>query len=78
MYHLEEEWLDLFALIGLGHYDVSEAQIQDGLDYYNIHAKKSLSNITEVVCNAKEQYDRLNTRLTFMKKEAFDWCTRDK
>lgn len=75
---VEDDWKDLFTLINLGHYSVSKKQIQEGLGYYNKYATKPINNIKEAICNSSEHYDRLNNRLTFMKKEALDWCTQNK
>lgn len=74
----EEEWLDLFTLINLGHYDVSEGKIQEGIEYYNKYSKNKIGDIKEIKCNSREHYDRLNEKLTFMKKEARDMCNHSR
>ena len=70
----ENEWRDLFNLIYYGHYMVSEEQIQQGIQYYNLHASKPISKIEDVLENSKEHYQRLIERLTFMKPEAKKLC----
>lgn len=71
---IEEEWRDIFELINLGHYDVTEKQIQDGIKFYNAHAKCKIDKILDIHDNSKENYERLNEKITFMKKEAMDLC----
>ncbi len=70
----EEEWRDLFNLIYFGHYTVSKEQIEEGIQYYNIHAIQKISKIEDVLENSKEHYQRLIERLTFMKPEAKKLC----
>ena len=74
----ENEWRDLFELIKLGHYDVSKEQIEKGINFYNSKAINKINGIDEIVENNKEQYDRLNEKLTFMKREAVDFCKNRK
>lgn len=71
---IEEEWRDLFQLINLGHYDVTEKQIQEGISFYNSKAQNQIVEISNIKDNSKEQYERLNEKITFMKKEAMDLC----
>ena len=70
----ENEWRDLFNLLYFGHYMVSEEQIQQGIQYYNLHASKSIRKLGDVLENSKEHYQRLIERLTFMKPEAKRVC----
>ena len=69
-----EEWIDLFELIKLGHYDVTEKQIQEGINFYNDKTKNKILQISDIQDNSRENYERLNEKLTFMKKEAMDLC----
>ena len=70
----EDEWKDLFLLIQLGHYDVSEQQLDIGLDYYNKHSNNKLHNLDEIKVDFKEHYERLNEKLTFMQEKAKQLC----
>src|SRR5699024_2259414 len=54
----ENEWRDLFNLIYFGHYAVSKEQLQEGIQYYNIHANKKINELEEVLDNSKEHYQR--------------------
>jgi hypothetical protein len=67
-------WRDLLELIKLGHYDLTPAQIQDALDYYNDRtAFKKYSSITDVEHEAGEAVQkRLTERLMYMKPSAFE------
>lgn len=71
----KDDWKDLFTLIRLGHYDVSDEQVKEALLYYNLYGNEEIKSIKEIKCNMDNQYDRLNNRLSFMKKEAADLCT---
>ena len=43
------EWLDLFDVIKLGHYEVSDEKLQIGIRFYNQHAtEKHIQNIREI------------------------------
>lgn len=74
----KEEWRDLFNLIELGHYDVSQKQLKEGTIYYNLKSKEKITKIDEIKENTKEQYERLNEKITFMKKEALEKCKKQK
>lgn len=71
---VKEEWEDLFELIKLGHYDVTEKQIQEGINFYEHKIQNGISPMLNEQDNAKAQYERLNEKITFMKKEAMDFC----
>lgn len=71
---VEEEWKDLFELIKLGHYDVTEKQIQEGINFYNNKSQNKILQISNIQDNSQENYERLNEKITFMKKEAMDLC----
>lgn len=71
---IEEEWRDLFELIKLGHYDVTDRQLQEGIDFYNSRATNKINSLTDVCENSREHYERLNEKITFMKEEAFQLC----
>ncbi len=75
---IEDEWKDLFELINLGHYDVTEEQIKKGIEFYNNHAKQKIETISNIHNSSKENYERLNEKITFMKKEAMDFCINRK
>lgn len=72
---VDEEWKDLFTLIKLGHYEVSQVNLQRGLDFYNKKAKLKIESIDEIEVIDEKQYERLNEKLTFMKEESKQWCT---
>lgn len=40
---IEAEWKDLFELIKLGHYDVKEEQIKEGINFYNSRTKNKIN-----------------------------------
>ena len=48
---IEEEWRDLFELIHLGHYDVTEKQIQEGITFYNSKARSQITKVSEIKDN---------------------------
>ena len=70
----ENEWRDLFNLIYFGHYTVSKEQIEEGIRFFNKHARKKINQLEDVLENSKEHYQRLIERLTFMKPEAKRLC----
>lgn len=71
---VQEQWQDLFNLIHLGHYAVSKEQLHEGIRYYNDHTTRKIRDIDAILDHSKEQYVRLNERLTFMKPEAKALC----
>lgn len=70
----EDAWKDLFTLVYLGHYDVSEAQVAEAIAYYNQRATAKITSIEEVKQTSVEHYRRLNERVTYMKLAAKQWC----
>lgn len=53
----EGEWLDLFDLIKLGHYEVSSQKIQTGIQFYNQNITNNpIQNIYEIKCRPYSNY----------------------
>lgn len=70
-----EQWIDIFTLIRLGHYDVTPNQISNALAIFNHRFNETVTDINSLVStNSSEQYARLIERITFMKKEAIEFC----
>lgn len=72
----KDEWRDLFTLINLGHYDISDKQKKEALEIYNTNTEEKLNSIKEVMEVSRVHYDRLNERITFMKPEAKLFCQK--
>ena len=71
----EIEWRDLFDLIRMGEYEVSEKSINKGIKYFNTKFDKNYNNIEEIETEKGSiQNDRIIEKLTRMKKEAKDKC----
>lgn len=74
-----EQWLDIFTLIKLGHYDINNAQIANGLKVFNKRFGEHLTDLNNLPnLDNGQQYARLIERITFMKKEAIDLCMNRK
>lgn len=56
----EEEWIDLFELVRLKHYELTDDQIQEGLEYFN----KLAINPIRVLDHIKPERSFVNRRLT--------------
>lgn len=71
----EIEWRDLFDLIRLGEYDVSDSSLKKGIQFFNTKFNTCYNNINEIeVEKGSIQNDRIIEKLTRMKKEARDVC----
>lgn len=69
------EWRDLFDLIRIGEYDVSENSIKKGIEYFNTKFNTNYKDINEIESEQGSiQIDRIIEKLTRMKKEAKDKC----
>lgn len=66
------EWRDLLELIKLGHYDLTQNQIQEALNIYNLNTKlRTYSTINDVEHERGEAIQkRLTDRLMYMKPSA--------
>lgn len=71
----EIEWRDLFDLIRLGEYEVSDSNIKKGIKFFNTKFNTNYSDISEInVEKSNMQIDRIIEKLTRMKKEARETC----
>lgn len=69
------EWRDLFDLIRIGEYDVSENSIKKGIEYFNTKFNTNYKDINEIESEQGIiQIDRIIEKLTRMKKEAKEKC----
>jgi organic radical activating enzyme len=68
------KWRDFLELVKLGHYELSQEQIEDALQYYNENTKlKKYSSIEDVEHETGELIQRrLVERLMYMKPSAFE------
>lgn len=74
--HLYEEWLDILTLIKLGHYDISQDKINLAILYVNRTFGFTFNSIDDISISDDKQYSRLIERITFMKKEAKEYCKK--
>lgn len=71
----EAEWRDLFYLIKIGEYDVSNNSIKKGIKFFNNKFNMNYKTINEIeVEKGNIQNDRIIEKLTRMKKEARETC----
>jgi hypothetical protein len=63
----EQEWLDLFYLIKLNHYTLSESQIKNGLKYFNSLSTNKLDDISVVIPESGDIERRLTERVMHIK-----------
>lgn len=63
----ESEWVDMFDLIRLGHYDLTEDQITSGLEYFNARACVPLDDINGIQSKRSNVNRRLTERLMHIK-----------
>ena len=66
-----EEWTDVFALIDLGHYFVSNENLIKAKQYYQNHN-------TSCKSDDRTQYSRLLNRLCSMSIKAFNFIQKSK
>ena len=74
--HSYEEWLDILTLIKLGHYDISQGKINLAILYINRTFGFTFNSIDDISISDDKQYSRLIERITFMKKEAKEYCKK--
>ena len=71
----EIEWRDLFDLIRLGEYEVSDNSIKKGINYFNTKFNTNYKSIDEIESEKGSiQIDRIIEKLTRMKEEARETC----
>lgn len=73
------DWLDLYTLIRLGHYKVSERQIARDLSYIKLfHKGEVVEGIESLInnINKQEQYQRIMERINLMNPKALDLCIK--
>lgn len=71
----KEDWDIIFVLTRLGHYDVSEKNLALAIEYYNKTYGESISSVNDVEDSDDPiQYGRYHNRISFMKKEAEEYC----
>ena len=71
----EIEWRDLFDLIRLGEYEVSNSSIEKGINFFNNKFNTNYKNINEIESEQGSiQIDRIIEKLTRMKEEARETC----
>ena len=76
---VQSDWDILFILIRLGHYDVSESHIKQAIDYYNETFYANISSLDDIEDRDDPiWYGKFHNRISFMKKEAEDFCLRMK
>lgn len=61
----EVDWRDLFNLIQLGHYNVTELDIKNAINYYNTKYDTNIINISQFIENSEAQYERLLNRVSY-------------
>lgn len=75
----QKQWIDIFMLINLGHYEVTEKQIKEALEIFNKRFEENVTDISKFPkVDITQQYARLIERITFMKKEAMYFCMNQK
>lgn len=70
----EEDWQDLFVLVRRKHYEVTEAQIEKALSYYNARATVQLGSIYEVPYDTSGLHQRRTALLNPMNPPAKQLC----
>ena len=58
------DWEDLFELIRLGHYDISEEKIREGIEYINSKFGKTYKDLSEFKFSGEGQYIRLLNKIS--------------
>lgn len=64
---VEQEWLDLFRLIRLEHYDLPPGQLQEALNFYNSQASWKIMNLYDNLGEEGDIERRLTERLMHIK-----------
>lgn len=68
----KQKWEDLFLLIALGQYKVSQTRLRDKLEEYAQITKQKFRNIDSFLVDYNENlYFRLHKRISLMKQEAY-------
>lgn len=70
----EEYWKDLFVLVSRNHYDMTPAQIEKALSYYNARATVQFGSIYEVPYDMLGLHRRRTAQLNPMNPTAKQWC----
>ena len=71
------DWEILFVLIRLGHYNVSQNNIQKAIEYYNETFYCNINSINDInIVEDTFLYEKLRSRISFMKKEAVELCVK--
>lgn len=71
----KQYWDDLFMLIALGHYEVSEKSLRSKLEYYAEQTDQDYRDIKSFIKTYDSSlYMRLHRRISFMKPEALNYC----
>lgn len=74
----KEDWDDLFTLINLGHYDVSDSSIKKALNFYNNKYDQNLDDIKNAIdSNDDAQLARLHNRISPMQNDAYNVLALD-
>lgn len=72
-----DDWKIILTLVKLGHYDVSAQHIQEALEYCNEKYYTSFVTLADVeVEDSPIMYGKFHNRISFMKKEAEDFCLK--
>lgn len=73
----QTDWDILFTLIRLGHYDVSEANLKQAIDYYNETFYCNISSVEDIPDSDDPiLYGQFHNRISFMKREAEELCIK--
>lgn len=73
------EWEMLFILINLGHYQVNEKNVMLALKEYNERFFKDIQSTKDIIDdNDPIKYGMFHNRISFMKKEAENFCLRNR
>lgn len=64
---IEVEWLDLFRLIRLSHYDLTESEVEDAIKFYNSRADKKIKSIYDDLGPEGDLERRLTERVMHIK-----------
>lgn len=68
-----EEWRDLFELVQKGHYQVTDSQVQDAINFYNGNCSDKIETIDSLhVQHDPNQYARLIEKIIRMKAEVLE------
>lgn len=75
----KQKWEDLFLLIALGHYNVSQTHLQNKLgEYAKLTGQKFVTLDSFLIDYNDKLYFRLHKRISFMKPEAYKFLFNGK